>query len=61
MIPDLDNSSIETAMDYIHCKKKDSDTALEAKMKLIWGLVNRLSNIKNANISKINKQCLLVF
>lgn len=56
-IPDAGNSSILKAMDIVHPNEKDSDTVLEAKLYLIWGIANTLPDLADASIKEVN-QCL---
>ena len=56
-IPDAGNSSILKAMDIVHPNEEDSDTVLEAKLYLIWGIANTLPDLENESIKEV-KQCL---
>lgn len=56
-IPDAGNSSILKAMDIVHPNEEDSDTVLEAKLYLIWGIANTLPDLENTSIKEV-KQCL---
>lgn len=56
-IPDAGNSSILKAMDIVHPNEADSDTVLEAKLYLIWGIANTLPDLGDASIKEV-KQCL---
>lgn len=57
LIPDAGNPAILKAIDIVQPNEEDSDTVLEAKLYLIWGIANTLPDLEDASIKEV-KQCL---
>jgi len=56
-IPDAGNSSILKAMGIVYPSEADSNTVLEAKLYLIWGIANTIPDLEGDSIKEV-KQCL---